>query len=352
MSEWVQPHNRPFYWIEPVLEKKPKVVISIGARGAGKTLAWKLQAIYDLLNDGVETIYIRRFVREVKNAKKEILKDIIEGDERLKSQKIEIHGDKIYVNNRVCVHIVSLSQALKMKSVVYSKVRNVVFDEFLTLDRTLDAFGYDEVTVFSEYLDTVYRLRDDVRIVLIANAISTTSKYFELFGFNKPINVKRRFQSPPHTKDVILEVWSSKNYVIKKSKSTLYKLLSPSRHTRYAIENEFAFEDDSNIILRKDIKGHLLPLFNIMTSDITLSVNNFKDKEVNYYITDRSIIDDLPVYTFDKEMVMSQALYVTSISSIAQMLTSAMTSGRLFFSSQKVKKSFLLNLKKIVKTYY
>lgn len=354
MIKWVQPNHPPFYNTANVLslEPQPKVIITIGPRGPGKTLGWKLQSIYDTLNDGKETVYIRRFIKEVKESKKNFTKDLYEGDNRMADLAIEFKGNTMYVDNKPCIHIVSLSQAIKLRSVVYNTVRNVIFDEFLTLDRTLDSFGYDEITVFREYLDTVFRLRDDLRIVLLANAISSTSEYFEMFGFDKPISVKRRYQHPPHNKEIVIEIWGSKKYSEVKQESELYKLFSPSKYTRYAIENEFTFEDNANVLPTKDIRGHINPLYNIMTAKATLTVCNFKDDIIKYVVVaSNGPHGNIPLFTFDKEMAVYGAMYINTSSNVAQALTSALVTGRLFYDNQKVKKSFLIDLKKIVGTY-
>jgi hypothetical protein len=354
MNKWSQPHHPPFYSVNNVLSltPSPKVIITIGPRGPGKTLGWKLQSIYDMLNDGMETIYIRRFIKEIKEAKKNFTADLHDGDDRLDSLKMEFKGNDFYVDGKLAIRMVTLSQALKLKSVSYKHVRNVIFDEFLTLDKTLDSYGYDEMAIFKEYMDTIFRLRDDLRIILLANAISTTSEYFEAFGFDKPINVKRRYQHPPHTKKVVIEIWGSKKYSEVKQDSELYQLFSPSKHARYAIENEFTFEDAGNVLSTKDIRGHINPLYNLMTAKGVLTVCNYKDDIIKYVIVaSNGPHGNIPLFTFDKEMVIYGAMYINTTSNVAQALTSALVTGRLFYDNQKVKKLFLLDLKKIVGTY-
>lgn len=344
---WKQPEHKPFYNANEIKEKY-SVIISIGARGKGKTLAWKLAPIYDTLNNGYETIYLRRFKNELKKAKRHYLSDIYVGDPRLQDVKLEIKGNTLYVNDKPCTHFVSLSTSLNDKSISYHNVKRVIFDEFLTLGYTIR--GVDEITLFSEFLETVFRLRDNVQIVLLSNAISTTSEYFKLFGFDN-VDPKRQFQHPRHSKDVVLEIiMTDEDFKEMKSQSKLYSLLAPSKYKKYAIENEFIFEDDTNIMKRKEIKGHIHYIYSVATEQGILDFYNF-NKGMIYVRLDKEKNRDI-IFTFDKDLVMQGYVYVNSSHDIARRLSSALSLKWVFYEDMQTKKLLLMNLKKIITTYF
>lgn len=346
--KWLQPNHEPYYNANHLLDKYG-VVISIGSRGKGKTLSWKLNAIYNTLNFGKETIYLRRFKTELKESKTKFLGDLYEGDKRLENEKIEIKGNTLYVNDKPSIHFVALSTSLNLKSVSYHNVNMLIFDEFLTLGYKLR--GVNEETIFLEFLETTFRTRDDIFIVLLSNAISTTSKYYEIFGFDKPINPKRKYQYPKHSKDVVLEIINDdEDFKKLKEQSRLYKLLPPSQYKKYSIENEFIFEDNSNILKRKDIKGHINYLYTIATSEGYLDIYLF-DK-VKYYIMFNSKIERELIFTFDKDLTINGYIYINQSHDIPRRISTALAIKTLFFQDMKSKKIFIENLKKIITTYY
>lgn len=357
IKQWEQPHHDYFYTCKNVLKDNPHVVISIGERGVGKSLSWKLRAIYDFLNGKGRTIYVRRFKKELKQAKTEFLGDIFVGDKRLEKFKFEIKGDNLLIDGKIAITFIPLSQVLLARSVAYQDVVRIIFDEFLTMGRTLDDLGYDEIQLFNDYLDTVFRTRDDVQIVLLANAITTTSAYFEMFGFDRPINTNRRYQNPNKNlvklwDKVVLEIIKNEKYREVKRDSTLMGILSDSKYKAYSIDNQFSFEDDRNIIDERTIRGRKTAFFKILTGEMVLTLQLVNNRKQEYLLTDRVVNDDVEVYTFDKELILEGAIYVGGMSRISEMLQGMIISNRLYYSSMKVKKEFLMNLRKIVRAYF
>lgn len=355
--EWIQPHNPPYYWFEELLRLFPNVSIwfLMGGRGFGKSLGvGKLNPIYDFLNFGKETVYLRRFKSELKETKKDFLLDILDGDPRLAKFDIKIVGDNMMIDGKKCISFIPMSQMLKFKSIVKKNVKNVIFDEILTLDKTLDDLGYDEVTMVREFLDTVFRDRDDVNIFFLSNAVSSTSSYLDMLGFDNTVNPNKRFNHPPHTKDILLEINKDKNYIKHKQETRLYQLLPKSKHNKYAIENEFIYETNDNILSKSRVKGH--------TRDfITLCIN--EDKYIDIVIFDKislhlreidisEIKDVNKVYTFKKDYAIYGYHYITSTSMISEQIQSAITTKRIYFENQKVKKMLLNVMKSIIKTYF
>ena len=234
------------------------------------------------------------------------------------------------------------------KSISYHNVRRVIFDEFLTLGYTIR--GVDEITLFSEFLETVFRLRDDVQIVLLSNAISTTSEYFKLFGFEN-VNPKRRYQHPKHSKEIVLElIATDEDFKEMKNQSKLYSLLAPSKYKKYAIENEFIFEDESNIMPRKDIRGHIHYIYSIATEQGILDFYNF-NKGMIYVRLDKEKEQDL-IFTFDKNLVAKGYILLNSSHDISRRLSSALSLKIVYYEDMSCKKLLLANLKKIISTYF
>lgn len=345
---WTQPIHEPFYNSNEIIEKYD-VIISLGSRGKGKTMSWKLRAIYNTLNNGKATIYTRRFKQELKDSRTNFLKDLYDGDPRLKDVILEIKGNILYVNGVESVYFIPLSTSLNKKSVSFHNVNMFIYDEFLTLGQTIR--GIEEDVLFLEFLESVFRLRDDVKIILLSNAISTTSKYFEIFGFNKPINPKRAYQHPRHSKKVVIEIIQDNGeFRDKKESSKLYQLLPPSEYKKYSIENEFIFESTENIVDRKNIKGHLEYYLSIATKSGIIDI--YRTSKYEYYLMLENEKERDLIFTFDKELTINGCVFISGYNDVSMMLSNAVSTKDIYYADMKVKKLFIENLKKIITTYF
>ena len=351
LERWIIPKHPPYYYLLEDYQDY-KVKISLGSRGLGKTLHYKLRGIHHYLNTGRCFIYLRRFRDEIKEAKANFLKDIMEGDDRLSEFEWSINGNRLLCDGKTCGYFYALSTTLTKKSTVFNDVDMLIFDEFLTLGYTIR--GGNEVTIFLEFLETVFRTRKGIEIILLSNAISTTSQYFEIFGFDKPLNPKRKFQFPKgKEKSVFCEIYNSKDWKEYKEETDLYSVLATKDYQKYSIENEFIFENTDNIISRKDVKGHLKLDYRILTKESMLSIYHTNDGR--YYIdvfSPNENNEKVLTYTFDKELTPQGCIYLSTSSTMSMYITQAITSQCIFYSDMRVKKLFLENIKKIVSTYY
>ena len=83
-------YTHHYYDFRAIEEKNPSIAILLGARGLGKTNYYKRKAIYNFLNTGKKTIFMKRFKKEVKEFRDKFLNDVYKGDNRLKKVKIEL----------------------------------------------------------------------------------------------------------------------------------------------------------------------------------------------------------------------------------------------------------------------
>ena len=91
------------------------------------------------------------------------------------------------------------------------------------------------------------RLRPDIKILMLGNAISVTNPYFEFFKLTLPY--KSQFKT--FKNGLILVHYSqNKKYQEVKKQSVIGKLFSDTDYGEYAFENEF-LEDDNNFIHKK-----------------------------------------------------------------------------------------------------
>lgn len=344
---WEPPITPGYYDHTKLFELDPTVVISLGGRGLGKTNFWKRYAIYHYKNTGKKTIYMRRFKEELRDSMNSFLKDIVDGDKRLGELKLEMKKNYLLVDGEEVIHFMALSQSLNKKSVNYNDYDVLIFDEFLTLGYTVK--GQAEHTFFNEVMETVFRRRPIHKIVLIANALATTSEYFKIFGFDKPINPNRRFQSPPHSDRVVCEVYKAKDFRTAKAESDLYQLIGSSAYSRYSIENEFIFEDKSNVIERKQLHKTLTVAFNLVIEGRKVTCYTYDTYRMYFtpYETNNKAL-----YCFSKEDVQHGAIYLDGSSDLAMMLHTNLQSQMIQYEDIETKQTFLMIIKQFVRTFY
>lgn len=136
-------------------------------------------------------------------------------------------------------YAIPLSTTTIFKSVNFEKVTTIIFDEFI-IDKGTYHYLQNEVKILLEFVETVFRLRDNVRVFFLANAISSTNPYFLYFDLSLPYN-----NTIKTFKDglILLEIMNNEEYRETKRKSKFGKLVENTKYGDYAIENKFLRDD-------------------------------------------------------------------------------------------------------------
>ena len=213
-------------------------------RGGGKTFHFTRWGIDDFKKTGKQTVWVRRYGTELTDPEKGIL---VKGrffdavKEFYPDDKLEIEGNTGLVNGEVAFIFVALSTSRQMKSVNFPNVNKIIFDEFLITEGRI---GYlkAEVEIFLDLYETVARLRDNVRAVLLANNITVVNPYF-LFWNIKP-DIGKRFTVQGQ---VCVEFFLDSDFVALKKKTRFGELVKGTRYGDYAIENKALLDNDTFI---------------------------------------------------------------------------------------------------------
>ena len=192
------------YWsIWPILSKQARYNVIFGERSNGKTYGTLEYCLDEYFKNGSEFAYIRRWEEDITGKKGESLFNahIANGViKRLSKGKWNhvVYKSRAYYFARVeddeivetdykpFAYAFALTQHEHYKSNSYPKIRNIVFDEFLTRGMYLP----DEFIVFQNVLSTLIRLRDDVKIFMLGNTVNKFSPYIKEMGLYKMTNQK------------------------------------------------------------------------------------------------------------------------------------------------------------------
>ena len=174
-----------YYDYSKILSYNAFINFLIGERGVGKTYGASKFVIKQFINKGEEFVYIRRYKSELSKAVPEFFKSIIANDE-FPNHKLATKGNKFIIDDTVAGYSFSLSTAQSLKSTNFPKVKNIIFDEFI-IEEGQNHYIKNEVENFLGMLESIARTKD-VRVFMLANAVTITNPYFIYFDITLPYN--------------------------------------------------------------------------------------------------------------------------------------------------------------------
>lgn len=250
------------YWdIKQTLSYNKLMNFIVGNRGAGKSYGCKEWCIDDFLSNKKQFVWVRRFSSEFDDFKTTFFNDI---KHKYENHEFEIIASKnsftFLCDKEVMGYGIPLSVSLKKKSIPYTLVDKMVFDEFI-IERGSSYYLNNEVEVILDLMETIIRLREDFRCVMfIANAITFTNPYFLYFKLGRPMNKKMIITKG----DTLLQFVANKEFIEKKKETRFGKLIEGTNYAKYSIDNEF-HRDNNNFICKP---------FKKMRYYFTLKANN------------------------------------------------------------------------------
>lgn len=211
----------------------------IGARGVGKSYAFKKQPITRFIKNGEQFIYLRRYKGELRKLKT-YFNDIAPA---FPEHKFEVKGWELYIDGKQAGWGIPLSTWQTEKSNSYPRVTTIIYDEFI---REKDKSGYlpNEVDALLNFMDTVFRNRDNVRCVCLSNAITIVNPYF--LYFNVVPNINKRFNA---YKSLVVEIPNSSEFSNERRKTRFGQLIEGTEYADMSLDNEFV--NDSSVFIEK-----------------------------------------------------------------------------------------------------
>lgn len=217
-------------------------------RGGGKTFHFTRWAIDDFLKNKKECVWVRRYQTEIDemnlNGK---FFDAVR--EYYPEVDFKINGNTGLINDEVAIHFVALSTSRQLKSNNFPRVNKIVFDEFI-IDKGRVTYLKNEVEVFLDLFETVDRMRDTTRAILLANSVSVVNPYFTFFRVRP--NPQKRFNVYPT--GICIEFFTDKEFVAAKKQTRFGKLIKGTRYADFAIDNKW-LNDNETFIEQKPKNG-------------------------------------------------------------------------------------------------
>lgn len=235
-----------WYSYQRLLSQNCFMNIVMSPRGNGKSYGAKKIMIDNFLKKGKQSVYVRRTQTELDGMKMTFFADIAEA---YPDVDFDVKGDIGYINGEEAVYMIALSTSLKKKSSAYPKVTSIFFDEYVISNGASTRYLREEVFMLFELIETVMRTRNtpDMRVVLMANAVSYVNPLFTFYNIEPDPNL--RFQKF-HNKQICLELFTDENFMENKKNTRFGQLIKGTSYADYAIGN-VAYEDSSDYIMKK-----------------------------------------------------------------------------------------------------
>lgn len=178
-----------YFTLDHLLNRKPDILLVWGQRTAGKTYSSLKLCLERYKNKGQRFIYVRRWKEDIKAPGPQQLftplpiNEIFGGDFEINYYNGVFNlvnletGEKEEIGFLVC-----LSDAYHRKSVAYTGVKTIIFDEFI--QQTKETIMAGEIDRWESIVNTVCRDKTDLQIILLGNSVNIYSPYFTLYGIN------------------------------------------------------------------------------------------------------------------------------------------------------------------------
>ena len=229
-----------YYDYDKLLSREFLIAFVIAERGLGKTFGAKKAVLNRWLktNGGEEFMYVRRYKTELDSSLATFWSDL-QANGYFEEHELKVKKSKLLTkftcDGKVCGYAVPLSTSNILKSTAFPKVKYIIFDEYLLQLGGTYRYLKNEMNLFLDLIETVFRLRDG-KVLMLGNSIGTfSSPYFTYW--NLDISDGREFKT---YKDGSILVHYAKNteYREVKRKTKFGKLIDGTDYGRYAIDNQ------------------------------------------------------------------------------------------------------------------
>lgn len=319
-----------FWDINPSLTYNALFNFIIGNRGGGKTYGTKQYVIKRYLKTGEQFVYVRRYKDEIKDTKT-YFTDIAN---KFPGHEFTVRGNELRIDGKAAGYAISLSTSKLKKSVAYPNVSTIIFDEFI-IDKGFYRYLPNEVEYFLDLYETIARMRDNVRVYFLSNAVTVANPYFIYFKLKVPTGSKNIICK----NDILIEMVNKTEYIEAKKKTRFGRMIDGTAYGKYSIENEF-LRDNNTFVEKKTGECHFKFSFKFKSQVYGVWFNFDLG---NVYISN-DVDKTQPVrYVFTKQDHEPNTLLITSInrSQAFKFVMENFKMGNVRFESIEIKSAFL-----------
>lgn len=271
--------NDFYYNYDRIVSYNALLNLLIGERGVGKTYGASKLVVKDFLKRKRQFVYLRRYKTELSKSIKKFFTELIKKEE-FPDSTLEVKGNTFYINGEIAGYGMTLSTAQQLKSSNFSDVYYIIFDEFL-IETGQGHYLKNEVFSFLGLIETIARMRD-IKVFLLANAVTEINPYFLFFDLHLPYNNDIKLYKDG---TILLQYMKNEAYREAKKQTRFGKLIANTEYEDYAVNNKFT---DNNKCFIEKKTGNSKFIFSFIYKNSTFGIwvdyNNGKMYVSNDYL--------------------------------------------------------------------
>lgn len=310
------------------------IAFVIGERGVGKSFNAKVAVMKKFLKTGEQFIYIRRYKTELDTSLQTFWDDLVQHG-YFKDCELKVNKSKMLTTftckGKVCGYAVPLSTANILKSTAFPKVSTIIFDEFLLDNSGTYRYLKNEVTMLLDVIESVGRLRDNVKTILLGNALNVhASPYFAYWNLELPYDSEFRTY---FDNAIVVNYIKNEKYRAAKKKSRFGKLIDGTAYGKYAIDNE-VFRENKSFIEKRPSNATFYGM--IIINGLNIGIWNGRNGYL--YLSEKYDPNTVHKFALDYNDHTEQTIFTTVRENIyMHICIKAYKQGWLKFENQKVK---------------
>lgn len=211
----------------------------IGARGIGKTYGMKKYVVNRFIKHGKQFLWLRRYKDELKSIPRWF--NDIKGE--FPDHEFKVKGRQFFIDGKLAgfAHPVSAWQSLK--SDAFPDIETILYDEAL---REKDNSGYvpNEPQALLNIMDTVFRVRDNVRCICMSNAVTIVNPFF--LYFKTMPDITKRYNA---YNSILIEIPNMVDFSEERRKTKFGQLIDGTDYGDMSLDNDFV--NDSSVFIER-----------------------------------------------------------------------------------------------------
>lgn len=324
-----------WFEIEDTLKKDGLLYMIHGNRGCGKTLSAQKYVTNRFLNYQEKFIILKRYKshihdKEYKQININFWKSL-ESTNIFEDVEFGVSLPNLHINGEVAGTFLPLSQAYKFKSSDFSEYTTIIFDEYCTDGEYIP----HEVEKFLNFADTVIRNRDNLKIVMLGNAISMYNPYTQYLNI-KP-NPYSEFTYVKKS-GIIYQLIRNKDFTEYRKQTKIGRLIDDTDYGNHAINN-VNYTDNFNLIEKKN--GSLSYYFTIVLESYKVGV--WYSNRGIFFVSRDYDKRNKHLFSFSIDVHNTNTILITSMrdSSMTKNLVTAYKRGRVRFEDVPMKNELI-----------
>ena len=221
----------------------------------GKSFGAKELVTDEFLKKRSQFLYLRRYDNELKEifektkGQKDFFNDIKKLD-KYKEVELKAENRKFYCNGEVFGYAKRFTEAQDLKSSVYENVKTIIIDEYPIEDRRHKHYLANEGMVLLGIIDSVARNRNDVKIIILGNAVNDLefTPLFSFFNLSLPYNKEVKLF---HDGTIAVQFCKNEEFRKERENTLVGRLAKGTAYFDYALQNKIVNKNNDFIEKKK-----------------------------------------------------------------------------------------------------